>query len=125
MPWFKCMISMIGISLLAACTSVAPDPYAEPGAGPSPAEQTVNACNLRGHLQCIHLTGKEVLEDGAQGQWTRHWWRMSYIGRACEEQYGRTTGVIVEGLFAVPHYFAIGFGNAAAAMTYPFREKQE
>ncbi len=85
----------------------------------------MNACNPRGHLQCIYLTGRETLEDAAQLQWTRHWWRMSYIGRACEQQYGRRTGVILEAAFALPHYSAMAIGNALGTLSYPFRRDEE
>ena len=107
--------------LLGGCTTVAKNPWDEPGAGPSPSQLAVDACNPIGHLQCIYLTGRETWQDGTEGKFTFHWWRMSYIGRACEEQYGRTTGVILEAIFAVPHYTAMAFGNAAAALTAPFR----
>ncbi len=100
-------------------------PYDQPGAGPSPAVLAVDACNLRGHLQCIHLTARDTLADGAQLQWTRHWWRMSYIGQACERQYGRTTGLIVESLFAIPHYSAMAIGNGLATFAYPFRRRED
>lgn len=114
-------VAIIAAATLGACTTVAQDPYEQTGAGPSPAEEAVDACNLRGHLQCIYLTGRETLADGAQLKWTRHWWRMSYIGRACERRYGRTTGILLEGLFAIPHYSAIAIGNGLATLARPFR----
>jgi hypothetical protein len=89
----------------------------------NPPELGDSSCNFTGHLQCIYLTGKETLSDGLEGKWTRHWFRMSYIGRACEQQYGRTTGVVLESLFALPHYFLIGIGNGAAAMVAPFNPR--
>lgn len=114
-------IFLLGFSaLLVACTSVAPYPD---DAVPL-ANQIVNQCSFRAHLQCIGLTGKETLADGANLQWTRHWGRMSYIGQACEKQYGRTTGLILESLFAIPHYSAIAIGNSAATLAYPFRSRQ-
>lgn len=112
-------------SLLTGCTTVAKNPYDQPGAGPSPSELAVDACNPIGHLQCIYLTGRETWQDGRAGKFTFHWWRMSYIGRACEKQYGRTTGVILESLFAIPHYTAMALGNAAAALTAPFRREED
>ena len=65
----------------------------------------INQCNIIDHFKCIYLTGKETLSDGYERKWTRHWFRMSYIGKACEQQHGRTTAVILESLFALPHYF--------------------
>ncbi len=77
----------------------------------------VSACNIVEHMRCVYLTGKETIDDGLERKWTRHWFRMSYIGKACERQHGRTTAVILETLFAIPHYFMIGIGNAGAAIS--------
>lgn len=119
----RTIFPLLCAAFLFGCTTMAEYPYDQPGAGPSPAEQAVNACNLKGHLQCIYLTARDTAADGAQLQWTRHWWRMSYIGRACERQHGRTTGLIVEGLFAIPHYTAMAIGNGLATVAYPFRRE--
>lgn len=105
----SCLILAICLCAVA-CTSVKPMPEDPPGL------TEVDACNLNGHLRCIYLTGKETIDDGLQRKWTRHWFRMSYIGKACERQHGRTTAVILESLFAVPHYFSMAIGNAAAAV---------
>ena len=73
--------------------------------------ELVNKCTPLDHLKCVYITGVEVIEDGLQGKATRHWWRKSYIGRACTEQYGNTFGNVFEGFFAVPHYFMIAVVN--------------
>ncbi len=119
------LVLLMGVVLLSGCTTVATNPYDEPGAGPSPSALAVDACNPIGHMKCIYLTGREVLADGADGKFTFHWWRMSYIGRACEDQYGRTAGVIAEALFAIPHYSAIAIGNTLAVLAYPFRRNRD
>jgi|GEM_PF-2857043 len=124
-PLLKCLGIGLFFLTLAGCTTVATNPYNEPGAGPSPSQAAVNACHPIAHLQCIYLTGRETLNDGADLKFTFHWWRMSYIGRACEEQYGRTVGWIVEGVSAIPHYAAIAVGNVAATLAYPFRNRRE
>jgi hypothetical protein len=67
---------------------------------------------------CVYITGTEVYEDGSEGKSTRHWWRMSYIGRACKEKYGRRFGKIFEGIFAVPHYIGVGIGNGIGYLVY-------
>lgn len=119
------LILALALVTLGGCTTVAINPYDQPGAPPSPSQQAVDACNPLGHLQCIYLTGKETLNDAANMQYTFHWWRMSYIGRACEKQYGRTTGVILEALFAIPHYTAMAIGNSLGTLAAPFRNNNE
>lgn len=103
---------------IAACTSV------KPMAENTARLPAVSACNITEHMRCIYLTGKETISDGLERKWTRHWFRMSYIGKACEQQHGRPTAVILETLFALPHYFAIGIGNAGAAILSPFLQKE-
>lgn len=99
--------------LLAGCTGVSRLP-------PTALDDSgVNRCTIADHGRCIALTGREVIEDGRQGTWSRHWFRMSYIGRACREQYGTTVGVLIESVFAVPHYASIAIVNGAAALTAP------
>lgn len=73
--------------------------------------QSVNRCTPKHHLRCIYITGVEVYNDGKEGKSTRHWWRMSYIGKACVNQYGKVIGTLYEAFFAVPHYIAIAAGN--------------
>ncbi len=80
--------------------------------------QFVNRCTPWHHLKCVYITGKEVFKDGKEGRSTRHWWRMSYIGRACVDQYGKFLGAIYEALFAVPHYLAMGVGNLVGIIAY-------
>lgn len=80
-------------------------------------------CSHRGHVECIRITGREVFQHGAEGRWSEHWWRMSYIGRACEERLGRPKGVFLETLFAVPHYMAMGVMNVAGLTKYGFTRK--
>ncbi|MBQ4819433.1 hypothetical protein [Aquimarina sp. MMG016] len=72
---------------------------------------TVDSCSLKGHLRCVYTTGKEVYRDGRNGKSTKHWWTMSYIGRACTRQWGKRAGILYEALFAIPHYIGIFIGN--------------
>lgn len=85
----------------------------------------VNKCTPIDHLKCVYITGVEVIEDGLQGKATRHWWRKSYIGHACTEQYGNTFGNIFEGFFAVPHYFMIAIVNGSTWVISLFRPSLE
>ena len=78
----------------------------------------VHRCTPWHHLKCVYITGKEVFNDGLNGKATRHWWRMSYIGSACTDQYGKVAGTIYEGLFAIPHYLAMAVGNAVGLAAY-------
>ncbi|MFS4469741.1 hypothetical protein [Maribacter sp. 2210JD10-5] len=78
----------------------------------------MNRCTPFQHLKCVYITGKEVFKDGRAGKSTRHWWRMSYIGRACVDQYGTVAGNIYEGLFAIPHYSAMAVGNIVGLLAY-------
>lgn len=80
---------------------------------PSDSTQAYIPCSPKGHAECIRITGREVFQHGAEGRWSEHWWRMSYIGRACEERLGRPKGVFLETLFALPHYMAMGVMNVA------------
>ena len=82
-------------------------------------------CSHRGHVECIRITGREVFQHGAEGRWSEHWWRMSYIGRACEERLGRPKGVALESLFALPHYMAMGVMNVAGLVKYGFRSRSK
>ena len=84
-----------------------------------------NACNIKEHFKCIALTGKETIEDGLEGKFTRHWWQMSYIGKACQKRYGRTTAVILESLFAIPHYTMIALGNGITGLLSPFIDTEK
>ena len=83
--------------------------------------RNVNKCTPWHHLQCVYITATEVYKDGSEGKSTRHWWRMSYIGRACTSQYGTVFGKIFEGFFAIPHYIGIGIGNGIGYMVYLVR----
>jgi hypothetical protein len=105
--------------MLAGCASVKRLPDDAPQMQASQA--AVDACSFTAHLKCIHRTGAETLEDGMHLQWTRHWFRMSYIGRACEREHGRAAGVALEALFAVPHYAFIAVGNGLGALLAPLR----
>ena len=87
--------------------------------------QYVNKCTPWQHMRCVYITGTEVYKDGSEGKSTRHWWRMSYIGRACTAQYGVVFGKIFEAVFVVPHYIAIGVGNAVGYTAYLFRRSPE
>lgn len=107
-------ILLLCVVLMTACSGIQPmrDGYSD--------NDLPNACNFKEHLKCIALTGKETIEDGFEGKFTRHWGRMSYIGKACEKRYGRTTAVILESLFAIPHYTLIAFGNSVTGLLSPF-----
>jgi hypothetical protein len=85
----------------------------------------VNKCTPWHHLQCVYITGTEVYKDGSEGKSTRHWWRMSYIGRACAAQHGTVFGKVFEGFFAIPHYISIGIGNGVGYMVYLLRGSPE
>lgn len=87
--------------------------------------KTVNKCTPWHHLQCVYITGTEVYKDGSEGKSTRHWWRMSYIGRACTAQHGTVFGQLYEGFFAVPHYISMGIGNGIGYMVYLLRGSPE
>ncbi|AXT50337.1 hypothetical protein D1818_05655 [Aquimarina sp. BL5] len=87
--------------------------------------RNVNKCTPWHHMQCVYITATEVYKDGSEGKSTRHWWRMSYIGRACTAQHGTVFGQIFEGFFAIPHYIAIGAGNGIAYMVYLVRGSPE
>ena len=106
-------------SLAAGCTSIRDENGQPSDEVLYAAGQQVSRCNFKAHLQCIYVTASETIVDGRQLKWTRHWFRMSYIGRACEEQYGKTTGVALETLFAIPHYFGIAVGNTLSVLLYP------
>ena len=106
------LLFSISFLVLGGCTSIQSMPDIQ--------EDRLTGCNFVQHLRCIYLTGGETIDDGLQLKWTRHWFQMSYIGRACERQYGRTVALILESLFAIPHYAFIAIGNGFAAMASPF-----
>ncbi len=81
----------------------------------------VNQCTPWDHLKCIYITGKEVYQDGREGKASRHWWTMSYIGRACKKQHGKTFGNIFEAVFAVPHYIGVALGNGIGILVFWLR----
>ncbi len=87
--------------------------------------RNVNKCKPWHHLQCVYITGTEVYKDGVKGESTRHWWRMSYIGKACTDQHGTVFGKIFEGVFAIPHYIGVGIGNGAGFIVYLVRGSPE
>ncbi|WP_299215491.1 hypothetical protein [uncultured Aquimarina sp.] len=87
--------------------------------------RNVNKCTPWHHMQCVYITATEVYKDGSEGKSTRHWWRMSYIGRACTAQHGTTFGQIFEGFFAIPHYIGISIGNSIGYIKYLVRGSPE
>jgi hypothetical protein len=87
--------------------------------------QPVSECSFTAHMTCIYVTGSETIRDGRQLKWTRHWFRMSYIGRSCEEQHGRSAGIFVESVFAIPHYVGIGIANTLSVLLYPLGPPEE
>jgi len=113
------ILLLVLAALSAGCTSTAK----MPDSGESDA--LINGCNIVEHAKCVYLTGKETLEDSYNRQFTRHWWRMSYIGQACEERYGKTFATIFEAVFAIPHYTAIAIGNSVGAMFSPLVEASD
>lgn len=84
-------------------------------------ERVINKCTPWHHLKCVYITGTEVYRDGSTGNSTRHWWRMSYIGRACTAKHGTRFGRIFEGVFALPHYIGVAVGNGIGYMVYIIR----
>ncbi|MHA7057466.1 hypothetical protein ACWGOQ_0009635 [Aquimarina sp. M1] len=85
----------------------------------------VDQCSLKGHLRCVYTTGKEVYRDGRQGRKTNHWWRMSYIGRACTRKWGKRAGIFYEALFVLPHYLGIFIGNLVGYCMFLLVGKKE
>lgn len=106
--------ALLIMALFSGCTSISTHPKSIDVAN------IPTACNFREHLKCISLTSRETVQDSYEGKFTRHWFKMSYIGQACEKEHGRTVGVLLEGLFAIPHYTAIAIGNSAFALAAPF-----
>lgn len=87
--------------------------------------QLVDQCTPWHHLKCVYITGVEVYEDGSEGRSTRHWWRMSYIGRACSDAHGPVFGKIFEAVFAIPHYIGVAIGNGIGFMVCVVRGSPE
>ena len=85
----------------------------------------VNSCTPGSHLHCVKITFSEVYHDGKEGKFTRHWWRMSYIGRAYKDKYGKVIGTIFEGAFAIPHYIGVGIGNGLGYTVFLIRGSPE
>ena len=81
----------------------------------------VNHCTPWHHAQCVLITGTEVYEDGRDGKKGRHWWRMSYIGRACADKHGKVLGIFFEGVWAIPHYTGVIIGSGFGWMVYAAR----
>lgn len=79
----------------------------------------------QGHAQCVRITGKEVFNHGLEGRWSPNWWRMSYIGRACERENGRKKAVAYEALFAFPHYTSMFFINVAGLTKRAFTPRKK
>lgn len=82
-------------------------------------------CNAKGHRECVRLTAKEVFEHGAEGKWSHHWKRMSYIGQACVQEKGEKKGKTYEAVFAAPHYFAMFWVNVAGLTKYAFTPRKD
>ncbi|MDP6909668.1 MAG: hypothetical protein QF371_09185 [Flavobacteriales bacterium] len=85
----------------------------------------VQYCNPAGHAKCIRITAKEVFEDGANGKWSHHWKRMSYIGEACVNEHGKKKGKALEAFFAPGHYFAMFWVNLAGLTKFGFTKKEK
>jgi len=101
---------LVALLQTISCTSVRPMPADSIGL------TTISSYNVIEQVKCAILTTKETIDDGFEGKWARHWFRMSYIGKTCERQYGRTTAVILESIFAIPHYFIIAVTNSTTAL---------
>jgi hypothetical protein len=86
-------------------------------------DNPVEYCNAKGHALCIKVTAKEVFEDGANGRWSDHWYRMSYIGEACVNEHGKSKGKALEAVFAPGHYFAMFWVNLAGLTKHGFSKK--
>ena len=78
----------------------------------------INNCTPKAHLQCVYLTTSEVYEEGRNGKRSRHWWRMSYIGRACTDRHGKGFGKFFEAMFAIPHYTMMAMVNGVGLIAY-------
>jgi hypothetical protein len=89
------------------------------------AENPIQYCNRKGHALCVKITAKEVFEDGSKGKWSRHWKRMSYIGKACVSEHGEEKGKALEAVFAPGHYFAMFWVNVAGLTKYGFSKKEK
>jgi len=120
----KHITAVLLVTLAASCTAIQDDQGQPTDEVLFAAGQQVGKCTFKAHMQCIYLTASETIDDGRQVKWTRHWFRMSYIGRACEAQYGKATGIALESLFAIPHYLGIGVGNTLSVFLYPFDQAQ-
>ncbi len=83
--------------------------------------KNVNHCTPWDHMKCVMITGTEVYEDGRDGKKVRHWWRMSYIGRACTDRHGKVFGTIFEGIWAIPHYTGVAIGSGFGYLVYAAR----
>lgn|GEM_PF-1166983 len=83
------------------------------------------AFSVDGHAQCVRITGREVFHHGLEGRWSPHWWRMSYVGRACERENGRKRAVAYEALFAFPHYTSMFFINVAGLTKRAFTQRKK
>jgi hypothetical protein len=61
------------------------------------------------------------------GNFSKHWFKMSYIGRACINKHGKRVGVFMETVWAVPHYLGVGMFNVIGYTIYvariPFRKE--
>jgi len=114
---FKICLFLVFCLPIMACTSIKQMPENAPG------YTEVDSCNFENHIKCVNLTKKETISDGLERKWTRHWFRMSYIGKACEREHGRVSAVITESMFAIPHYAYLAIVNSAAAIVSPFVAK--
>lgn len=88
-------------------------------------DQRVGSCTVNGHLKCIRITAKEVFAEGADGKWSRHWKRMSYIGEACVREHGEKKGKMIEAIFAPPHYLTMFFVNVSGLMKYRLSKNRQ
>jgi len=81
----------------------------------------VEHCTPFDHAKCVYTTAAEVYRDGRSGKVSKHWGRMSYIGRAYTTRFGKVIGILYEGLFIVPHYVGIGIANVSGIIVYALR----
>ena len=85
----------------------------------------VNKCTPLDHIRCVLITSAEVYEDGKSGKATRHWWKMSYIGRACVAEHGEVIGKLMEGIFAIPHYTTMAIVNSIGVIVYVIKKPRK
>ena len=126
MRGFHLLLSVFALLSLNLPTIAQPDSIQLPDSISTGMYAKVNQCTPWHHLKCIYTTGKETYRDARSGKKTKHWWTMSYIGRACTSTYGKFFGIIYEVIFVLPHYIGVaiatGFGHIVFKLRGPKRQ---